>query len=457
MWDAIRGRELSRVRAEPSTSLAVSRDGKRLFAAGSEGGSVQVLDAQTGQVKRRLAVFKKALIGMALTADGKRLVVAGRDGDSDDSLVVRICDSDTGAKIREFDKPDTAIEQLAVQPDGETVATSHVGQRVVLWDAKGERVSEQRGQGERKASWAKAETPYRIGSLGISPNGRWLAYSDQEKGVAIVDVRSGREIGRSKMDVYYQNGSARTELRDVLAFSPDGKTIAWSGVESTSDIFLIEVRTHQVRCRLNGDSYPVQQLAFSPDGSRLLSAGPDGSALIWDVRERSTIKVAAAARAETVAAWWEALADTSAVKGYETMRDMAAHPSQAVELLRAKLKPIEAVDASRLDALFAKLGGDEFQGREEASRALVELGEPAGPRLEAAARKSSDPEVKRRAADALEKIDAGRLRAERAVEVLERMGDAAAQKLLHELVGGLPGAARTTDAAEALARLAKTP
>jgi RNA polymerase sigma factor (sigma-70 family) len=456
-WDPASGRELSRAGAEPSTSLAVSPDGKTLFAAG-EDGSIRVLDAQTGRVERRLAMFKKALVGMALTADGQRLVVAGRDGDSKDSLVVRVCEAGTGAKIREFGKSDAAIEQLAVRPDGAAIATSHVGQRVVLWDAKGEKLSEQRGQGERISAWRDSvETPYRIGSLGISPNGRWLAYSDQEKGVAIVDVRSRREIGRAKLDVFYQNGAARTELRDVLAFSPDGKMIAWSGVESTADIFLIEVRTHQVRRRLPGDSYLVQQLAFSPDGSRLLSAGPDGSALIWDVRERSAPRVAAAARAEAVASSWDALADESAVKGYATMRGMAIHPSQAVELLRAKLKPIVEVEAGRLDALLAKLGDDAFAVREEASRALVELGEPAGPRLEAAARKSPDLEVQRRAADTLEKIDASRLQAERAVEVLEMIGDASARKLLRELAGGLRGAARTTDAADALARLAKTP
>src|SRR5262249_48840874 len=127
---------------------------------------------------------------------------------------------------------------------------------------------------------------YAIGSVGLSPDGRWLAYSDQEAGVVLVDVPAGREAGRVKPDAYYQNPSARSELRDVLAFSPDGKTVAWSGVESTADVFLIDVEARQVRRRLAGDSQPVQQLAFSPDGSRLLSAGPDGSALIWDLGGR---------------------------------------------------------------------------------------------------------------------------------------------------------------------------
>jgi hypothetical protein len=41
------------------------------------------------------------------------------------------------------------------------------------------------------------------------------------------------------------------------------------------------------------------------------------------------------------------------------------------------------------------------------------------------------------------------------VEVLERIGDGAARRLLAELAAGMPGAARTLDAAGAVARLSR--
>lgn len=457
-WDAVSGRELSRNLTEPAISLAVSPDGKTLYAGGAESGSVRVLDAQTGRLVRQLPVFKKTTIGLFLTADGKLLIAGGTDDVTGESLSVRICDAITGAKQRELGSFDFSLEQLAMTPDAGTIATSHAGQHVLLWDAQGKKVTEQVGQGQRKPSWVafqaklarlKKQATYQIGSLALSANGRWLAYSDQEQGIVLVDARSGHEIGRAKVDVYYQAPSAREEVRDVLAFAPDGKTIAFSGVESTVDVFLIEARTQKVRQRLPGDSCPVQHLVFSPDGSQLLSAGPDGSALIWDLFHSPPARPV---NAEQVAAWWKTLADPDAGKAYRTMKEMAAHPAQAVTMLRTKLPPIRAVGASRLDALLNRLEADEFKEREAASRELIALGDAVEPGLRAALRGAPSLELKRRAEDALRRIDEDRLRSERAIEVLGMIGDISARKLLCELADGLRGAARTNDAAETLAR-----
>jgi RNA polymerase sigma factor (sigma-70 family) len=451
-WDAGSGRELSRISTEPATSLAVSPDSKTLYAGGAESGSVRVLDAQTGRLVRQLPVFRKTTIGLLLTADGKRLIAGGADDKASANLSVRICDAGTGAKQQELDRFDFSLEQLAITPDGRTIATSHAGQRVLLWDAQGKKVAEQVGHGQRKPAWVKKQATYQIGSLALSANGRWLAYSDQEKGIVLVDARSGREVARAKVDVYYQAPSAREEVRDVLAFAPDGKTIAFSGVESTVEIFLIEARTQKVRQRLPGDSCPVQHLVFSPDGSQLLSAGPDGSALLWDLFQPPP---AQPVKAEQVAAWWEILADQDAEKAYRTMKEMAAHPAEAVKLLRTKLPPIRAVKDARLDALLAQLDADEFKEREAASRELIALGDAVEPRLQSVLRGAPSLELKRRTEDVLRRIDESRLRSERAIEVLAMIGEIASRKHLRELADGLTGAARTNDAAETLARLSR--
>jgi WD40 repeat protein len=450
-WDPASGRQRAQFPVEPAMSLAVSSDGKTLFAAGAETRRVRVLDARTGKEQRQFAAFTGPLLGLALGADGKHLFAAGRDGDGGD--LIRILDVRSGEKVREFPPGTVRMEQFAVRPDGQAMATTHVGRRVRLWDARGKKVQEHVGQSQRTSAWARGETPFCIGSVALSPEGRWLAYTDQEKGIVVVNARSGRELGRALTGVYYQTPAARDDLRDVLAFSPDGKTVAWSGAESSADVILIEARTHQVRRRLHGDTRPVGLLAFSPDGRRLLSAGPDGSALVWDVRGRWPDKPAAAPSAATVAGWWALLDDPSAQKAYRGMQEMAAHPRAALALLRDKLKPIKAVQAARLEALLAGLGAEEFKAREKASRELVVLADAAEPALRATLQKNPDLEVKRRVQDALTRIEAGRLRPERAVEVLEMIGDKGALKLLEELAGGLAGAAQTADAAAAAARL----
>jgi len=137
------------------------------------------------------------------------------------------------------------------------------------------------------------------------------------------------------------------------------------------------------------------------------------------------------------------------------MREMSRHSAAAVSLLREKVKPVKEVVAAKLDALLAGLDAEKFAVREKSSRELVALADAAEPRLRGALLAAPGLEVKRQVEDALARIEAGRLRPERAIEVLEKIGDDAAVKLLRDLTGGMRGAARTSDAAGALARLAR--
>ncbi len=283
-WDMATGRERSRFSASVAY-LAVAADGKTLWVGQSDG-LIRILNAKTGKEEGQIAAFRKALVGLALTADGKQLIVAGRNTEAEGEYLVQVWDVITRVKLREFGGADAKLEQLAVRPDGGAVATTHFGQRVMLWDANGKKPAELVGQSKRVNNVTGDNVPYRIGAVALSPDGRSLAFSDQEQGIVFVDAHTGQETGRVKLDVSHQIPSIRNELREVLAFSPDGKALAWSGVESTSDVFLIDVGTREVRRKLPGDSYPVRHLLFSPDGTKLLSAGPDGSALIWEIVNR---------------------------------------------------------------------------------------------------------------------------------------------------------------------------
>lgn len=66
-----------------------------------------------------------------------------------------------------------------------------------------------------------------------------------------------------------------------MAFSPDGTRIASAGRDST--IRLWNAQSGQQEGVLTGHEDAVTAVAFTPDGHHLASGGIDGTVRIWDV------------------------------------------------------------------------------------------------------------------------------------------------------------------------------
>jgi hypothetical protein len=114
--------------------------------------------------------------------------------------------------------------------------------------------------------------------------------------------------------------------------------------------------------------------------------------------------------------------------------------------------------------LIADLDNKRFTVREEATQELEQLGELAEGTLLTALAGRPPIEVRRRIDRILEANKSRRLnpppdqvRLARAVEVLERIGDPAARKLLATLAQGAPEGPLTRDAEGALQRLGQRP
>jgi DNA-binding SARP family transcriptional activator/WD40 repeat protein/energy-coupling factor transporter ATP-binding protein EcfA2 len=122
----------------------------------------------------------------------------------------------------------------------------------------------------------------------VSPDGRTLYTADyspndgRDAHLLVTDVRSGkarRTMTPPDLDV--------RRLDDVLALSPDGRTLA---VGADVEVVLLDTATLKARAHLSGQGR-TQGLAFSRDGTHLAATGE--RLLVWDLSGDSPLEVLA--------------------------------------------------------------------------------------------------------------------------------------------------------------------
>lgn len=244
----------------------------------------------------------------------------------------------------------------------------------------------------------------------------------------------------------------------ALAISSDGRQLA--AAEQDFSVCVYEVATGKVRHHFEGHTNETTALAFTPDGRRLVSTSRDLTGLVWDVS-------LAAGRAGPLPAdrdrLWADLSKLEWELAGPALATLAARPDVAVTLLRGQLKPATGVDGpgpAALAALIQRLDGDGFADRERATTELRRYGSDALSAVRERLNQPASAEMKQRLTSLVEAIHAtpvpaDRLRALRAVELLEQMATPAAKEVLKSLADGAQGATLTGAADDAVKRLSK--
>jgi WD domain, G-beta repeat len=243
----------------------------------------------------------------------------------------------------------------------------------------------------------------------------------------------------------------------TLAFSPDSRSLAWSGWRQPS-LHLLELATGKERIRFDGHKGRVASLAFSADGRNLVSGSDDTTALVWDLRDN----LSGNSGALDVNAAWRDLASGDASVAFQAIRGLAAAPKIAVALLTQRVEPIALPNEKHLTKLIADLDSDQFNLRDAANLELEKIGETAVHACQTALKSKPSIEFRRRLEGLIEKQarviwnpGPERLRGLRAVEVLEMAGTLESRAVLKKLADGAPGAQLTEEAKSSQSRLAK--
>jgi WD40 repeat protein len=293
VWDARTGMLLFSLKGRPGPatsevwqtdlegeqSAAFSPDGTRIVTVGGQMGAHEaaVWDARTGAELLALTGHTNQVLCASFSPDGTRIVTGCFDG------TAKVWDARTGAPRLEMIGHRGELHTVAVSPDGTRILSGGVEPNkpgaATVWDARtGVVLFELRGLKGTLKSAAFSRDGTRIVTGGYRQTGQ---------------NRSGMTTWTGEARVWdAQTGAALLELKEFkegvnsIAFSPDGTRIITAGggppvTYSVTELKVWDARSGAVLLDLTqpggeGGRFPDHRgacIAFSPDGKRFVAGG----------------------------------------------------------------------------------------------------------------------------------------------------------------------------------------
>jgi len=274
----------------PVRALAISADGARAVSGSFDTSAIR-WSLKRNVAEQVMRFHDDAVNAVAYLKDG-RIVTGGADA--------HIAIWTPGKQ-----KPDTVLNghtgpivDLAVSPDGKTLASASWDHTARLWPLA--------GGGARRVLKGNAQN---VNGVAFSPDGKQLIsagydttlriWSLDGDGVIVrrlpsplnsVAVASDGEIvaagATGKVFFLSPKGEMRAEVEASptpviqVALSPDGKLVAAAGVRGS--VAVIDRKARKLLRTLIGPGLPVWSVAFFPDNRTLLTGGTDRMIRRWD-------------------------------------------------------------------------------------------------------------------------------------------------------------------------------
>jgi WD40 repeat protein len=283
IWDLDTGAEKKVINLPaPCGALAVSTDGQ-LIAAGTsfQNGDVLIYGFADGAQRQRWRAHAGGVFALAFSPDGKTVASGGSKGNGipntpNDDYALALWDTATGDRIHAFAGHTEIVRAVAFAPDGATLASGGIdlatGRSARIWDAK------------------TFKTIHTLkGPFGGQVDARAIAYSNDGSLLAAPDF--------AHVYIWETATGNHQETIDIpghktieaIAFDANAWTLAFAGENGNLARWNIARREWR-KLAAAGHTQNINAVAISRDGKKIVTAGNDASARLWDLETAQVVR-----------------------------------------------------------------------------------------------------------------------------------------------------------------------
>jgi WD40 repeat protein len=236
-------------------------------------GTVRVVEVATRRAGAVLGGDAPPHECLGVSQDGSRIATRAKDGTG------HLWDATTGAHLAALRLRGKPLSRAVFTPSGKQLVGGAEDGTIYVWDAT---------SGDTRAAW-QAHSPG-VAALAFSPDGTRLVSSAvyPDHALRLWDMAdSARLPGGSDRLIATLDG--HKNLLSYLAFSPDGSRILSASWDQTARLW--DAVTGKEVATLQGHVGQVLHAAFDPQGAQVVTASEDQTLRLWDGRKGELIAV----------------------------------------------------------------------------------------------------------------------------------------------------------------------
>jgi WD40 repeat protein/serine/threonine protein kinase len=280
-------------------SLSFSPDQQRLLSS-SQDETARVWDWENGTELGALRGHFGPVWSARYSPDGQRIVTAGDDG------TVRVWSCSERALLTRFRGHQGAVYAAAFSADGKLIASGGADQRVLVWEPEKIEAFDFEALQRRltrtlldptAASESELRGPPRFQALaGHSAEIRDIAFSSRcgdRRGTFVLSAGHDNSVRLWDLEAPEDHADRTLVFRGhggwvrSAAFHPQGQFVLSGAYDSQVRVWNVE--TYEEDRLLRGQDSPIAGASFSANGWRAITAGSDGTAILWNLQNGRAI------------------------------------------------------------------------------------------------------------------------------------------------------------------------